>query len=206
MDPLLNDLKFTFDNNDVNQDDDEEIYEALITKLENGDGVFNPDNLNPYGYGYNDPISFDDPDGRCPICVFVVAAFLYSEFANAPTGNAKKDASDYNNAKPLKTLASGAVLTGGAKKIVSAVKDEAIEKITEKTTEKKAPNPNGKNGGVAHQKTIDREEAKMKDEGFTETRREVKVNTPKGEKSKRYIDLEGKNPKTGETPLYEEFL
>jgi hypothetical protein len=50
----------------------------------------------------------------------------------------------------------------------------------------------------AHQKTIDQQEAKLKKDGFTETRREVKVNTPNGEKSKRYIDLEGKNPKTGE--------
>ena len=25
--------------------------------------------LNPYAYGYNDPVQFDDPDGRCPWCV-----------------------------------------------------------------------------------------------------------------------------------------
>jgi len=34
VDPLLNDLEFTFDESKV-----DEVYEALITKLETGDGV-----------------------------------------------------------------------------------------------------------------------------------------------------------------------
>lgn len=34
-----------------------------------GGGVYNPYNLNPYGYGYNNPVSYDDPDGRCPWCL-----------------------------------------------------------------------------------------------------------------------------------------
>ena len=67
------------------------------------------------------------------------------------------------------------------------------------TSEKKVPNPYGKNGGETHQNTIDKKELKMKQEGFTETKGEVKVETPNGEKSKRYVDLQGRNPKTGET-------
>jgi hypothetical protein len=63
---------------------------------------------------------------------------------------------------------------------------------------KKVPSPNGKNGGPAHQETINKEEAKMKKEGFTQTEREVLVKTPGGNKGKRYIDLKGTNPKTGE--------
>jgi len=33
------------------------------------------------------------------------------------------------------------------------------------------PNPNGKKGGEAHQKTIDKEEQRLKDEGFNKTER-----------------------------------
>ena len=39
VDPLLNDLEFTFDESKVDEDDEDEVYEALITKLETGDGV-----------------------------------------------------------------------------------------------------------------------------------------------------------------------
>lgn len=43
---------------------------AIINDLEIGGGIYNTDNLNPYGYGYNNPVSFDDPDGRCPSCIW----------------------------------------------------------------------------------------------------------------------------------------
>lgn len=69
VDPLLNDLKFTFDDSQVDEDDEDEVYEAIITNLETAEGIFNVNNLNPYSYGYNNPVSFDDPDGRCPWCV-----------------------------------------------------------------------------------------------------------------------------------------
>ena len=68
VDPLLNDLKFSFDDTKVDEDDEDEVYSAIVTKLETGGGIYNTDNLNPYGYGYNNPISFDDLDGRCPSC------------------------------------------------------------------------------------------------------------------------------------------
>ena len=200
IDPLLNDLDFKFDPNDIDKDDDEELAFAIKTTLGNGGGIYNTDNLNPYSYGYNDPVRFDDPDGRCPICI-VAALLLYSEFANAPTGNAKTDSRNYNASKGNKTLVSEAVL-GGKEGLINSAKSMAVEKLADKLnqeiSEKKVPNPNGKNGGKAHQKTIDKEEAKMKKEGYTETKREVKVETPNGEKSKRFVDVEGKNPKTGE--------
>ncbi|WP_345139980.1 RHS repeat-associated core domain-containing protein, partial [Flavobacterium ginsengiterrae] len=197
-DPLLNDLDFKFDPNDIDEDDEEEVAFAMKTTLGNGGGIFNTDNLNPYSYGYNDPVRFEDPDGKCPICVFVVAALVFSEFANAPTGNRQVDSRNYNQSKSNKTLVSEAVLAGGARTILNSAKSKAVEKVIEKSSEKKVPNPNGKNGGEAHQKTVDKSEAKLKKEGFTETRREVKIETPKGEKSKRFVDVEGKNPKTGE--------
>src|SRR5690554_1501457 len=69
-DPLLNDLTTTIDFDQENEDDDEiDMIEAFAAKMEVGGGVYNPYNLNPYGYGYNNPISYDDPDGRCPSCI-----------------------------------------------------------------------------------------------------------------------------------------
>lgn len=131
MDPLLNDLKFTFDDNKHKNKDDDKVYEALITKLEIGEGVFNTDNLNPFGYGYNNPISFDDPDGRCPICVYVIAALLYSEFANAPTVDSKLDSTNYEASRENKTI----VIRRGTPGLGnSPAKEKTIDRIKSNTT------------------------------------------------------------------------
>ncbi|GIQ61354.1 hypothetical protein Flavo103_44890 [Flavobacterium collinsii] len=127
MDPLLNDLDFKFDPNDIDQDDEDEVALAMKTTLGNGGGIFNTDNLNPYSYGYNDPVRFEDPDGRCPICVFVIAALVFSEFANAPTGNAKVDTRNYNSSKSNKTLVSSAVLAGGTRTIAKGLLSKSSE-------------------------------------------------------------------------------
>jgi RHS repeat-associated protein len=58
--------------------------------------------------------------------------------------------------------------------------------------DKKVPNPNGKNGGAAHQETIGKAEKDMQDRGLT-TQREYKVETPGGEKSSRFVDVVGKD-------------
>lgn len=136
IDPLLNDLDFTFDDSDVDEDDEDEVYEALVTKLETGDGIYNTDNLNPYGYGYNNPVSFDDPDGRCPVCVFLAAAFFYNTFANAPTGDAKLDAKNYNAAKSSRTIVSETILKRGSNLIPRPSKSSAVSPNKTKTSEK----------------------------------------------------------------------
>jgi RHS repeat-associated protein len=139
MDPLLNDLKFSFDDNKVDEDDENEVYQALITKLETAEGIYNTNNLNPYGYGYNDPVSFDDPDGRCPWCIVVLAVYLLTpETAVAPTGNWKKDGKAVGESKAMKgniLLSVGGA--GLATKIASSskstpAKEKAVEKVTEK--------------------------------------------------------------------------
>jgi RHS repeat-associated protein len=138
MDPLLNDLNFAFDDSKVDKDDDDEVYQALITKLDTGGGIYNPDNLNPYGYGYNNPVSFDDPDGRCPICAVVVIAslLLASEPALAPTRDKAGDGRRFGEAKADKVdFMSNAVPLGGAKTatsvVLAVVKKEVKDKVKE---------------------------------------------------------------------------
>jgi RHS repeat-associated protein len=75
-DPLINDLDFTFNPNDIDEDDSTQVEIAYHTTLGNGGGIYNRDNLNPYAYGYNDPVRFDDPDGRCPNCFTAIAGAL----------------------------------------------------------------------------------------------------------------------------------
>ena len=103
-DPLLNDLKFNFDDSQVDEDDDDEVLEAIVTKIGTGGGIYNPDNLNPYGYGYNNPVSFADPDGRCPICPIVALAIylLAPEAVMAPTKDHTGDSRKMSEAKEAK--------------------------------------------------------------------------------------------------------
>lgn len=144
VDPLLNDLNFAFDESKVDDDDEGEVFNALITKLETGGGVYNTNNLNPYGYGYNNPVLFDDPDGRCPWCLIpVIVMMLASEPVMAPTTDRAGDAKKMADAKAAKvewmmmavpgggarTATAGTVLRATVK---SGVKQEA-KKYVEKT-------------------------------------------------------------------------
>lgn len=143
VDPLLNDLKFTFDDSDIDEDDEDEVYEAIVTKLETAEGVFNTNNLNPYGYGYNNPVSFDDPDGRCPWCVVVLVVYLLApEPAMAPTHNKAADAKAMSNAKAMKADLLLSVTPGGGTRnatVGTVLKAEAksqVKQQAKKTVEK----------------------------------------------------------------------
>jgi hypothetical protein len=63
---------------------------------------------------------------------------------------------------------------------------------------KPPPNPDGKKGGKPHQDKIE-EVAKDMDKRGLQVQREVMVKTPGGNKEKRFIDVQGTNPKTGAT-------
>lgn len=147
IDPLFNDLKFAHDNLDVDPDDDDEVYMAIINDLEIGGGIYNTDNLNPYGYGYNNPVAFDDPDGRCPMCVVALVAFLMApEVAMAPTRDKKADYQAYKGAKDLQAnVLLSAIPGGGARNATASVvlratvKNQVKEKVKDqvkKTAEK----------------------------------------------------------------------
>ncbi|WP_115968427.1 DUF6443 domain-containing protein [Chryseobacterium pennae] len=66
------------------------------------------------------------------------------------------------------------------------------------TTIGKVPNPYGKTGGPAHKAAVKEAEEELKDAGFTSIKKEVMVRTPDGTKTKRFVDVEGTNPTTGE--------
>ena len=139
IDPLFNDLKFAHDNLDVDPDDDEEVYMAIINDLEIGGGIYNTDNLNPYGYGYNNPVSFDDPDGRCPSCVWgaIIGAGIdygLQVAGNLAEGKELGDAlTDVDGTSILISAGVGA-LSGGIASISKLQKADKVVKIVTRTT------------------------------------------------------------------------
>ena len=87
-------------------------------------------------------------------------------------------------------------IAAGARLLLRALKGN--EDAPSVNGNKKVPSPNGRNGGEAHQSKIKEIEKSMQERGL-DTKREVKIETPGGSKKRRYIDVEGKDPKTGKT-------
>ena len=132
IDPLFNDLKFAHDINDVDPDDQEEVYMAIINDLEIGGGIYNTDNLNPYGYGYNNPVSFDDPDGRCPSCIWgavIGAAVDYGlqVAVNYAEGKSGSDAWTDVSLTSIAVSAGAGALSGGISTLKQVKNASTIE-------------------------------------------------------------------------------
>jgi len=70
--------------------------------------------------------------------------------------------------------------------------DEVVEQAA-----KNVPNPHGKKGGPAHQAGIEDVKNDIESRGL-EPVDELRVKTPNGEKSSRFIDVAAKDPATGE--------
>ncbi len=207
-DPLLSELKFHYDNSVSEDDDQYDVYMAIVNDLELGGGIYNVDNLNPYGYGYNNPVSFDDPDGRCPVCLIFVAVYFYSEFANAPTGKKEIDGPNYEASKGNKTIVSETILRRGVKKIDTGnssslgvqPKKEAKREATDKKTNPR--NPDGSKGKPDHQEKVKELEKKAaKENPDKDIVTEKKINA---EGSNRRPDVQAVDKKTKKTTkIYE---
>ncbi len=154
------------------------------------------ESINPYHFSYNNPIRFSDPDGIFPIWpaipfivegIKIAAALAVSYYtAKAVSPIIERGINDLGKTNvPSAQMPLGSPLMMGTASYTKS--------------DKKVPNHNGKKGGEAHQKTIDKEEQRLKDQGYDKTEREVPVATPGGTKEKRYIDLKGTNTKTGAT-------
>ena len=120
------------------------------------------------------------PYGKAVIAVGAVATAL-AYLWDAMPSQAEIDAANAHNA----TVGAG-VFVGNAYTMGTTGDGRSV------------PNPNGKKGGEAHQKKVDEVEKQLQEKGM-DTKREVEVKTPGGTKEKRYIDVEGKDPKTGKT-------
>ncbi|WP_136966829.1 hypothetical protein [Polyangium sorediatum] len=63
------------------------------------------------------------------------------------------------------------------------------------------PNPNGRNGGEAHQDKVREVMQDIKNRGLT-PKKEHHVKTPGGHKENRYVDVAGLDKKTGQPVEY----
>jgi hypothetical protein len=73
-------------------------------------------------------------------------------------------------------------------------KGQSSDKDNDSQSDKNVPNPDGKKGGAEHQQGVQEVEKDMQDRGL-DTQREHRVDTPDGEKSKRFVDVVGKDSK-----------
>ncbi len=102
----------------------------------------------PYAAFWNNPIKYNDPDGRCPICPFIVLGFLMLESQPASTPGSHKDhvtikqAQDDYNKSQLFSLIPGGKQTKASQvvagRVVSEIKSEVKEEVVKRVTPRKS--------------------------------------------------------------------
>jgi RHS repeat-associated protein len=174
-----------------------------------------PQTLNLYTYVQNNPITGVDPDGHDPVIggilgagagagyiLFRTGQFYFTGKGRIPTpqetanaikigfavgatfGAALGDMQDKKDA-PSKPQSAPEPQTD---------KGQSSDKDNDSQSDKNVPNPDGKKGGAEHQQGVQEVEKDMQDRGL-DTQREHRVDTPDGEKSKRFVDVVGKDSK-----------
>lgn len=149
----------------------------------------NPQSLNLYSYVNNNPTTTRDPDGHCPACVEAL-----EELAESPAGQAVENwgAQALAGAGVLLTTAATALSNGQLGNAYPSYYHGELQNPDGSSVflskdnggEKNVPNPNGSKGAPDHQQTAEEERKDIGPNG----QREVRVETPGGEKGSRVID------------------
>jgi RHS repeat-associated protein len=179
-----------------------------------------PQSWNAYAYVLNNPLRYVDPDGEAAETVWDAAniamgvASLVSNVKAGHTGAAALDAVGVivdvaAAAVPFVPGGAGAIIKGvraadkaadvvqAADKVADAAK--AVDNLVGAASDaaKFVPNPGGRLGGVAHRGKVAEVTADVQSRGL-EAVPELKVSTPGGHKSIRYVDVAGRDPVTKE--------
>jgi RHS repeat-associated protein len=176
-----------------------------------GGGPANPQDLNRYAYGLNNPVRNTDPTGHC---VEVVSCTLEGAAVGSVVpgaGTAAGAMVGFVIGAGL-MIGAGALLAYGATHLQGYTVDAAGAPVPDDgaaaeaagaagpgnaTDQRLVPNPDGRLGSPAHRQKVDEVARDVKSRGMT-VEREFMVKTPGGHKERRFVDVAGLDPDTGE--------
>lgn len=102
----------------------------------------------PYSAFWNNPIKYNDPDGRCPICSYIIIGFLMLESQPASTPGSHKDhvtikqAQDEFNISQLFPLIPGGKAAKPSQivagRVSNEIKNEVKEEVVKRVTPRKS--------------------------------------------------------------------